>query len=159
MDFTKSSVFRVRKFQGYFLFFLVAFLTLTILLIWPVFPYVVLALLLAYLLHPVEVRLQRVIRSASLRATLLTLLVTVSVALPLVYLVQTVTRELSSANYFLRFRQLLASARVWLAGHNAQVVADWMSEGLQQTSDFLVASIPDLFGSVFNVAQIGRAHV
>lgn len=137
---------------GYFLFFLVAFLTLTILLIWPVFPYVLLALLLAYLLHPVEVRLQRVIPSASLRATLLTLLVTVSVALPLVYLVQTLTRELSSTSYFPRFRQLFASARVWLTGHNAEAVANWMSEGLGQAGDFLLASIPNFFGSVFNIA-------
>ena len=42
---------------GYFLFFLVAFLTLTILLIWPVFPYVVLAVMLAYLLDRKSTRL------------------------------------------------------------------------------------------------------
>ena len=137
---------------GYFLFFLVAFLTLTILLIWPVFPYVVLAILLAYLLHPLETRLQKVVPSPSVRAGLLTLFVTISVALPLVYAVHTVTRELSSATYFARLRQLLASGRIWLIGHNAEVVATWMSEGLEQGGDFLVSSLPNFFGSVFNIA-------
>ena len=137
---------------GYFLFFLVAFLTLTILLIWPVFPYVVLAILLAYLLHPLETRLQKVVPSPSVRAGLLTLFVTISIALPLVYAVHTVTRELSSAAYFPRLRQLLASARVWLIGHDAEVVANWMLEGLEQGRDFLLSSLPNLFGSVFNIA-------
>ncbi|OFV95021.1 MAG: hypothetical protein A3H28_05895 [Acidobacteria bacterium RIFCSPLOWO2_02_FULL_61_28] len=137
---------------GYFLFFLVAFLTLTILLIWPVFPYVVLAILLAYLLHPVEARLQKAIPSAAVRAGLLTLFVTIAVALPLVYAVQRITREIASGMYVGRIRQLLDSAKGWLVGHNAAAVADWMSEGLEQSRDFLLASIPNLFGSVFNMA-------
>ena len=137
---------------GYFLFFLVAFLTLTILLIWPVFPYVVLAVMLAYLLHPLEARLQKAIPSASVRAGLLTLFVTVAVALPLVYAVQRITREVASGMYVSRLRQLLDNAKVWLVGHNAALVANWISEALEQSRDFLLASLPNLFGSVFNMA-------
>lgn len=138
--------------MGYFLFFLIAFLTLTILLIWPVFPYVVLAILLAYLLLPLEMRLRKVVSSASVRAGLLTLFVAVVVALPLIEAVQRITREIASPLYFPRIRQLLESARVWLFQHNAPAVAEWMAQGLEQGRDFLLASLPDLFGSVFNMA-------
>ena len=142
----------MRGSMGYFLFFLIAFLTLTILLIWPVFPYVVLAILLAYLLLPLEMRLRKVVSSASVRAGLLTLFVAVVVALPLLQAVLRITREIASPLYFPRIRQMLESARVWLLQHNAPAVAEWMAQGLEQGRDFLVASLPDLFGSVFNIA-------
>ena len=137
--------------SGYFLFFLVVFLLLTILLVWPVFPYVVLGMVLSFLLHPLERRLQRVIPSAGVRAGLLTLLATLLVLLPLVYAVQRVTRELGSAAQLDRMRQLLENARLWLENHQAQVVAAGMVEAVEQGQNFLLSSIPNLFGSVFHV--------
>src|SRR5262245_4742914 len=73
---------------GYFLFFLVAFLTLAMLLIWPVFPYVTLAILLAYLFYPLTRRMKRVLPSAGARAALLTLFAVVAFAIPLVFAIQ-----------------------------------------------------------------------
>ncbi|MBI4464274.1 MAG: AI-2E family transporter [Acidobacteria bacterium] len=136
---------------GYFLFFLVAFLTLTILLIWPVFPYVVLAILLAYLFYPLNLRLQKRIRSAGVRAGLLTLLAVVAIALPLVYGVQKVTRELGSAIQLRQATQLLEKARLWLIDHQAESVADWMIEAVERGREFVLDSAPNLFGSVFQV--------
>lgn len=137
---------------SYFLFFLAVFLTLTILLVWPVFPYIVLAVLLAYLLNPLNERLRRTIRSSDLRATLLTLFALVVVALPLFYAAQKVTREIGSA---IQLRggsqQLLENARAWLADHEAELVADGMLEAVGQAQEFIVSSIPSLFGSVLNI--------
>ncbi len=138
--------------SSYFLFFLAAFLTLTILLVWPVFPYIVLAVLLAYLLHPLNERLRRTIKSSDLRATLLTLFVLVVIALPIVYAAQKVTREIGSA---IQLRggsqQLLEKAQIWLAEHEAELVANWVQEAVGQAQEFIVSSIPSLFGSVLNI--------
>ncbi|MBI1955766.1 MAG: AI-2E family transporter [Acidobacteria bacterium] len=136
---------------GYFLFFLVAFLTLTILLIWPVFPYVVLGILLTYLFHPLEKRLQKVIPSPSVRAGLLTLLATLVITFPLVYAIQRLTRELGSQAHLDRMRQLLENARNWLNNHQAQLLANWMAEMIEQGRNFLLGNIPNLFGSVFSI--------
>jgi predicted PurR-regulated permease PerM len=136
---------------GYFLFFLTAFLGLTILLIWPVFPYVVVAILLAYLFHPVNRHLATSIRSPAMRAGLLTFAVILLFALPLAAIVQRVTRELGPTFQPQRARELMNSARVWLAEHDAQVVADWAVELLVQGRDYLANSIPSLFGSVFQI--------
>ena len=136
---------------GYFLFFLVVFLTLTILLVWPVFPYVVLGIVLAYLLHPVESRLKRVLSPAGARAGLLTLLVTLLIMVPVVYVVQRLTRELASAAQIGRMGQLVQDSRNWLESHQAEMVAAWMVEAVEQGQNFLVSSIPNLFGSVFNI--------
>jgi predicted PurR-regulated permease PerM len=138
--------------SGYFLFFLVVFLLLTILLVWPVFPYVVLGMVLAYLLHPLERRLQRVIPSAGVRAGLLTLLTTLLILLPLVYAAQRVTRELASAAQLSRMRQLIEDARLWLESHQAQVLATGLAEAVEQGQNFLLSNIPNLFGSVFHIA-------
>lgn len=136
---------------GYFLFFLVAFLTLTILLIWPVFPYVVLAILLAYLLHPLDEWLQKSIRSASVRAGLLTLFALIAIALPLLYAVQKIIRELGSTLQLGQAQQLLEKARIWLTAHQAEAVADSLRETVERGRDFLVGSLPQLFGSAFNI--------
>lgn len=136
---------------GYFLFFLVAFLTLTILLIWPVFPYVVVAILLAYMFHPVDRRLASKIPSAGVRAGLLTLAVVVIFALPLVAIVRSVTSELGPSLQPQRARALLERAQVWLVEHDAQMVADWAAELIVQGRDYLANSIPALFGSVFQI--------
>ena len=135
---------------GYLLFFLVVFLTLTVLVVWPVFPYIVLAVLLAYLLHPLNKRLSKTIKSDDVRAALLTLFTLVAIALPIVYAVQKVTREISSAIQLRGgARQLLENARLWLVEHQAEMLANWMREGVEQGQEFLVSSIPTLFGSVF----------
>jgi len=138
--------------SGYFLFFLVVFLALTILLVWPVFPYVVLGIVLAFLLHPLEKRLQKVIASPAVRASLLTLLATLLIMLPLVYAVQRLTRELASAAQLDRMRQLLENARIWLDSHQAQVVATSMVEAVEQGQNFVLSNLPNLFGSVFHIA-------
>ena len=138
--------------SGYFLFFLVIFLALSILLVWPVFPYVVLGMVLAFLLHPLERRMQRVIPLSSVRAGLLTLLATLLILLPLVYAAQRVTRELASAAQISRMRQLLEDARLWLESHQAQVVASGMVEAVEQGQSFLLSNIPNLFGSIFQIA-------
>ncbi|MBI3933771.1 MAG: AI-2E family transporter [Acidobacteria bacterium] len=137
---------------GYFLFFLVAFLTLTILLIWPVFPYVVVAVLLAYLFYPVNRRLQRWIPSAAVRAMLLTLVAVILFALPFVIVLQRLTAELSTSLQPERARQLIDNARQWLINHDAEMVASWISELIVQGRDYLVNSIPSFFGSVFHVS-------
>ena len=137
---------------GYFLFFLVAFLVLTILLIWPVFPYVMLAILLAYLFHPLNRWLQKFIASAGARAALLTLVALITFALPLIFAVQQITGELGSALRPERARQLLENARVWLVNREAEMVANWMLELVEQGRDYLVESIPSFFGSVFHVS-------
>lgn len=137
---------------GYFLFFLVGFLTLTILLIWPVFPYVVLAILLAYLLNPVNKRMQRQVQSPGVRAGILTLFALLAFALPLIFAIQRITGELGAALQIDRAKQLMESGRVWLVSHRAATVADWMVQVVEQARDFLVASIPSLFGSVFHVS-------
>ncbi len=136
---------------SYFIFFLVVFLTLTILLVWPVFPYVVLGIVLAYLLHPVESRLKKIVPPASARAGLLTLLVTLLIMAPLFYVVRRLTRELASTAQVERMRRLLQDSRNWLESHEAEMVAAWMVEGIEQGQNFLVSSIPNLFGSVFNI--------
>ena len=137
--------------SSYFLFFLVVFLTLTVLLVWPVFPYVVLGIVLAYLLHPLESRLKKVLSPAGVRAGLLTLLVTLLIMVPLIYVVQRLTRELASAAQIERMQRLLQDSRNWLESHQAEVVAAWMIEAVEQGQNFLVSSIPNLFGSVFNI--------
>ena len=136
---------------GYFLFFLVAFLTLTILVIWPVFPYVVLAILLAYLLHPLNCRLEKSIRSASVRAGLLTLFVLIAVALPLLFAAQKITRELGASLQLGQAQRLLEKARLWLTGHQAEAVANSLQQTMERGRDFLLGSLPVLFGSVFNI--------
>jgi predicted PurR-regulated permease PerM len=47
---------------------------------------------------------------------------------------------------------LLERARVWLVNRQAELVANWMIETIAQVRDFLVGSIPSLFGSVFNIS-------
>jgi predicted PurR-regulated permease PerM len=136
---------------GYFLFFLMAFLTLTILLIWPVFPYVVVAILLAYFFHPVDRWLAHKIPSAGVRAGILTFAVVLTFALPVVAIVQKVTQDLGPSFQPERARQLLERARVWLADHDAQMVADWVEELVVQGRDYLANSLPSLFGSVFHI--------
>ncbi|MBI4460344.1 MAG: AI-2E family transporter [Acidobacteria bacterium] len=137
---------------GYFLFFLVAFFTLTILLIWPVFPYVVLGILLAYLLHPLDKKLQKNIQSPGVRAGLLTLLASLLITFPLLYAVQRLTRELGSQTQVDRMRRLLENARNWLNNHQAQLAADSIAEMIEQGRNFLLGNIPNLFGSVFEIA-------
>lgn len=137
---------------SYFLFFLVVFLTLTVLLVWPVFPYVVLGIVLAYLLHPVESRLKKVLSPAGVRAGLMTLLVTLLIMVPLVYVVQRLTRELASVAQIERMRRLLQDSRNWLESHQAELVANGLIEAVEQGQNFLVSNIPNLFGSVFNIA-------
>ena len=138
--------------SGYFLFFLVVFLALTMLLVWPVFPYVVLGMVLAFLLHPLERRLARVVPSSGIRAGLLTLLATLLVLLPLVYAVQRVTRELASAVQLDRMKRLIESAHVWLESRQMQFVAAGLVEAVEQGQDFLLGNIPNLFGSIFHMA-------
>jgi len=136
---------------GYFLFFLVAFLSLTILLIWPVFPYVVVAILLAYFFHPLDRRLAKGIPSAGVRAGILTFVVVLTFALPVVAIVQRITSELGPSFQPQRARELMERARVWLADHDARMVADWAAELLVQGRDYLANSLPALFGSVFHI--------
>ena len=137
---------------GYFLFFLVAFLSLTVLLIWPVFPYVILGILLTYLFHPLERRLQKFIHSASVRAGLLTLLTTLLISFPFVYAVQRVTRELGSQAQIDRMQGLLEASKLWLANRNVQFLANWLAELFEQGQNFILGNIPNLFGSVFDIA-------
>jgi predicted PurR-regulated permease PerM len=134
------------------LFFLVGFLTLTILLIWPVFPYVVLAILLAYLLNPVDRRLRAVISSPGLRASLLTLLVLITFALPLVYAVQVITSDVGAALQPERAQEMLQRVHGWLVSHRAEIVATWMLEGVARLRELLLASVPLLFGSIFSIS-------
>ncbi len=137
---------------GYFLFFLVGFLMLTILLIWPVFPYVVLAMLMAYLLHPVDRRLRAVISSPGIRASLLTLLALITFALPLVYAVHLITSDVGAAFQPERAQQMLERAHAWLVSHRAEIVANWMLEAVARIRELLLASVPVLFGSLFNIS-------
>jgi predicted PurR-regulated permease PerM len=137
---------------GYFLFFLMAFLTLTILLIWPVFPYVMVAILLVYLFHPLNQRMRRILPSAGARAALLTLLAVITFAIPVVFIFQQVTRELTSTMQPERARQLLEHARVWLVNHRAGMLASWMLELVEQGRNYLLDSIPSIFGSVFHLS-------
>ncbi|MBI3896353.1 MAG: AI-2E family transporter [Acidobacteria bacterium] len=137
---------------GYFLFFLMAFLSLTILLIWPVFPYVVLGILLTYLFHPLEKRLQETIRSPGIRAGLLTLFATLIISFPLVYAVQRLSREIGSPTQLNRMKQLLENARTWLQNHQAEMFASWIGELAEQGRNFILGHIPGLFGSVFSIA-------
>ncbi|OFW01349.1 MAG: hypothetical protein A3G20_07390 [Acidobacteria bacterium RIFCSPLOWO2_12_FULL_59_11] len=136
---------------GYFLFFLVAFLTLTILLIWPVFPYVVLGILLTYLFYPLEKRLRKVIPSPGVRAGLLTLLATLAITFPLGYAIGRLTREIGSPTQLDRMRQLLENARIWLNNHRAQLFTSWVTELAEQGRNFFLGHIPNLFGSVFSI--------
>jgi predicted PurR-regulated permease PerM len=137
---------------SYFLFFLVVFLTLTILLVWPVFPYVVLGIVLAYLLHPLDRWLKRIISSSAVRASLLTLLATLMILLPILYAAQRITRELTSPAQLDRMRMLIEDARAWLIARQAPLLANSMVEAVERGREFLLGSIPNLFGSVFNVA-------
>ena len=158
----------------YFLFLLVAFLTLTVLLIWPVFPYVVVAMVMAYLLHPFNKRMERRIPSAKTRAALLTFVAFMSFAVPLVLVIQGISGDFLSALQVERGKQLLTSARNWLSVRHYEFVADWLEHMVDQGIQFMVNAIPGLFGSVFNVSlgvfvclfvfyyfikEIGRAHV
>jgi len=113
---------------------------------------VVVAILLAYLSHPINRLLQRSISSATLRAGLLTFGAIVIFVLPLLLVLQQVTRELGSSFQPERARQLLEKARVWLVGHDAAVVADSMFEMIEQGRDYLATSLPSLFGSVFQIS-------
>jgi len=137
---------------GYILFFLVGFLTLTILLIWPVFPYVTVAILLAYVFHPVNRRLAKAIPSDSVRATLLTLIAVITFAIPVILTTQQVTRELGSTLQPERASQMIEKARNWLVAHEAGMVSSWMFELIEQARDYLVESIPAFFGSVFHIS-------
>ena len=112
----------------------------------------VVAILLAYLSHPINRLLQRSISSATVRAGLLTFAAIVIFVLPLLLVVQQVTRELGSSFQPERARQLLEKARVWLVGHDAAVVADSMFEMIEQGRNYLASSIPSLFGSVFQIS-------
>jgi predicted PurR-regulated permease PerM len=136
---------------GYFLFFLVAFLTLTVLLIWPVFPYVMLAILMAYLFHPLNRRLQRYIASPTARASLLTMAAVVTFALPLLYAVQRITRELGSNLRPERAQLMLENARTWLVARRMEVVADSMLQMVERGREYLASSLPAFFGSIFSI--------
>jgi len=136
----------------YFLFLLVAFLTLTALLIWPVFPYVVIALAIAYLLHPFNKRMEKRIPSAKVRASLLTFVAFMSFAVPLVLVIQGVSRDFASALQVERGKQFLATARAWLTARHYEFVADWIEQTVDQGIQFIVNAIPGLFGSVFSVS-------
>lgn len=136
----------------YFLFLLVAFLTLTVLLIWPVFPYVVIAMMMAYLLHPLNKRMEHRIPSAKSRAALLTFVAFMSFALPLVLVIQGVSGDFVSALQVERGQQLLVGARKWLALRHYEYVADSLEKLVDQGRQFMLDSIPGLFGSFFNVS-------
>lgn len=136
---------------GYFLFFLVAFLSLTVLLIWPVFPYVVLAMLLAYVASPLNRRMERLIASERIRSALLTVLALVGFAVPLVFLIQRISRNIGAVLDIERASNLLERARTWLTVRGLESAADWMTELLAEGRDFIVGIIPSLFGSVFTV--------
>lgn len=136
----------------YFLFLLVAFLTLTVLLIWPVFPYVVIAVVMAYLLHPFNLRMRKYIASAKIRAALLTFVAFLSFAVPLVLVIQGISSDFTSALQVERGKTLLVNARAWLAARNNEYLADYLEKMVDQGRDFMLAAIPDLFGSVFNAS-------
>lgn len=96
-------------------------------------------------------RLRRTIASDSVRAALLTLFAAVAIALPLIYAIRRVIREIGSRVQIDRARELLESARTWLIAHQAEMVANWILEGAEQGREFALSSAPSLFGSFFNI--------
>jgi predicted PurR-regulated permease PerM len=61
-------------------------------------------------------------------------------------------RELASPTQLDRARGLLEDARAWLIEHQAPLIANSMVDAVEQGREFLLGSIPNLFGSVFNIA-------
>ena len=137
--------------MGYFLFFLVGFLLLTMLLIWPVFPFVIIGMLLAYIFYPVNNWLRSKVSSPMFRASLLTVIAMITFALPVTLVVREVSHELGSTLQPERAHELVEQAQVWLVNHHAATIAGWLSDLGDQARDYLVQSIPFLFGSAFRI--------
>jgi predicted PurR-regulated permease PerM len=81
------------KEQTFFVFTICAAFLGAFFLLYPFLQYLVFALLLTYMLHPIKRRLQLRIRNRSIVALLMILLILVAVILPIVYVTTKLVRE------------------------------------------------------------------
>jgi predicted PurR-regulated permease PerM len=124
------------------------------LLLYPFLQYLVFALLLTYMLHPVKKRLQARIRSRSAVALLMILLILVVVILPTVYVTSKLVREVRATVSMLAESPnrdaYLERVELWVqrvTGEPADLHV-YKNQLITQVRGFLVRAAPDFLGSI-----------
>ena len=123
-------------------------------LLYPFLHYLLLALLLTYMLHPLKRRLQVRIRSRSAVALLMILLILVAVILPIVYVTTKLVRQgrttvsilAESPDRYVHLEKI----EVWLqrvTGEPADLHV-YRNQLIAQVRGFLVKAAPDFLGSI-----------
>jgi len=123
-------------------------------LLYPFLQYLVFALLLTYMLHPLKRRLQVRIRSRSVVALLMILLILVAIILPVVFITTKLVREVRSTVSILTESPdryvYLEKVEVWVqrvTGEPADLHV-YKNQLIAQVRGFLVKTAPDFLGSL-----------
>jgi len=158
MDFIYRPVeFSVMNAQRGVLLLLIAILSyLSFLLVQPYLPYVIGAVLLAYILSPVQTKLETKV-SSTMAAALLVVGATVALLFPLVVLI------IAIAGDSIRFAQefsadditgLIEPAETWLAeqfGQDVNIAAE-IGTRIEGLAEVVLGTAPDIIGTLTNVA-------
>lgn len=140
--------------QTFFVFTICAAFLGAFFVLFPFLQYLVFALLLTYMLHPLKRRLQLRIRNRSIVALLMILLILVAVILPIVYLttklVQEVRNTVSMVTESPDRLVYLEKVERWVAritGEPADLHV-YRNQLIAQVRSFLVKAAPDFLGSL-----------
>jgi len=123
-------------------------------LLYPFLQYLVFALLLTYMLHPLKRRLQVRIRSRSVVALLMILLILVAIILPVVFITTKLVREVRTTVSILSESPnryvYLEKVEVWVqrvTGEPADLHV-YKNQLIAQVRGLLVKAAPDFLGSI-----------
>jgi predicted PurR-regulated permease PerM len=123
-------------------------------LIYPFLQYLVFALLLTYILHPLKRRLQLRVRNRSAVALLMILLILVAVILPIVYITTKLVREVRTTVSLVaespNRHEYLEKAEGWIqrvTGESTDLHV-YRNQFIAQVRGFLVKAAPDFLGSI-----------
>jgi predicted PurR-regulated permease PerM len=140
--------------QTFFLVTILATFVGGFLLLYPFFKYLVFALLLTYLLHPLKRKLQARIRNRALVSILIILLVLVAIILPLtlitLQLVQEVRNAISLITESPQQDVYLARTEAWIERMTSQSIDlhAYKARLLTEVRSFLLRAAPNVLGSV-----------
>lgn len=148
----------MNKENVFFVATILAVLTLAFLLVAPLWNYLLVALLLAYLLNPVRVWLQKRMNNRSLSALVLILAILLLIILPVVFIASMLIQEIRSGLSFVAettggydvLGRLEAYFHQW-TGRSVDLHL-YRNELLRQIRDYLLRAAPNVVGSVAGMA-------
>jgi predicted PurR-regulated permease PerM len=140
--------------QTFFVFTICAAFLGAFFLLYPFLQYLVFALLLTYMLHPLKRRLQFRIRNRSIVALLMILLILVAVILPIVYLTTKLVQEIRTTVSIvaespdrLVYLEKVERWVEWLTGEPSDLHV-YRNQLIVEVRSFLVKAAPNFLGSI-----------